>query len=79
MRTTIDVDKALLDDVVRLTGERSMSKAVGRALEEFVYARAVERLRSLAGRIDIEDNWREMEEEEIAEYDRESAQNASDR
>lgn len=67
MRTTLDIDAKLLDQVERLTGEKSRSKAVNRALEEYLLRKAIEGLRSLAGKIDMVDNWRELEELEVAE------------
>lgn len=67
MRTTLEIEETLLDKVEKLTGEKSKSKAVRRALEEYVQWRAIEGLRELAGKIDIADNWRELEELEIAE------------
>ncbi len=36
MRTTLDIDSTLLDAVVETTGERSKTKAVNKALEEYV-------------------------------------------
>ena len=46
MRTTVTVDEALVRDLVELTGARSKSAAVRRALVEQI---RVERLRRLAG------------------------------
>ena len=34
MRTTLDLDPKLLEDVVRATGRKSKAKAVSKALEE---------------------------------------------
>ncbi len=67
MRTTLAIEETLLDKIEKLTGEKSKSKAVRKALEEYVQWRAIEGLRALAGKIDIADNWRELEELEIAE------------
>ena len=36
MRTTLDVDQKLLKDVVEVTGESSKSKAVSKALKEYL-------------------------------------------
>ncbi len=67
MRTTIDLDRKLLDEVVALTKERSKGKAVSKALEDFIRRRKVEELRALSGKIDLIDNWRELEELELEE------------
>jgi hypothetical protein len=67
MRTTLDIDKRLLQHVIEATGEKSASKAVTRALEEFMYRRALERFEAVAGKIEVQDNWRELEEIEMRE------------
>lgn len=67
MRTTLDIDKRLLEDVAKTTGEKSLSKAVSRALADYVRQRKIDELRKLAGKIDLVDNWRELEELEMKE------------
>ena len=60
MRTTLDIDEKLLVEVGKLTNEKSKSKAVNKALDEYVRWRKIEELRSLAGKIDLLDNWYEI-------------------
>ena len=61
-RTRIDIDAKLLEQVLMATGEKTKSKAVHTALEKHVRDWAVEGIRAMAGKIDIEDNWRELED-----------------
>ena len=70
MRTTLDIDSGLLKEVAKTTGEKTLSKAVSRALEEFIRRRKIERLIELPGKIDLVDNWRELEEIELQEMER---------
>ena len=70
MRTTLDVDPDLLDAVVETTGERSKSKAVNRALEEYVRRKRVAELREIAGNIALVNNLRELEALELKEMER---------
>ncbi len=65
MRTTLDIDSKLLEGVVEETGEKNKSKAVSRALEEYIRARKIDQFRAVAGKMDIVDNWRELEELEV--------------
>ena len=65
MRTTLDVDPKLLEDVLKATGQKSKSKAVSKALEDYIRRIKIAELRAMAGKIDIEDNWRELEELEL--------------
>ncbi len=69
MRTTLDIDPDLLDRVVETTGERSKTKAVSKALEEYVRRRKVAELREIAGNIDMVNNLRELEALELREME----------
>ena len=70
MRTTLDVDPDLLDAVVETTGEHSKSKAVNKALEEYVRRKRVAELREIAGNIALVNNLRELEALELKEMER---------
>lgn len=48
-RTNLMLDGHLLDEVLRLSGERTYSRAVGRALDEFVRRVKARRILELAG------------------------------
>ena len=48
-RTNLVLDEKLLDEVVRLSGERTFSAAVTRALEEYVRGVDARRILELAG------------------------------
>ena len=64
MITTLDVDERLLNSVIKITGEKSKSKAVNKALEEYIQKVKIQQLKSLSGKVKIIDtwqNWRKME------------------
>ena len=67
MRTTIDVDEKLLETMLKMTGEKSKSKAVNKAMKDYVRRRSIDDLRAMAGKIDMIDNWQELEELEFEE------------
>ena len=69
MRTTLNIDPDLLDAVVATTGERSKTRAVNKALEEYVRRRKISELREIAGNIDLVNNLRELEELELKEME----------
>lgn len=48
-RTNLVLDEQLLDEVLRLSGERTYSRAVHRALEEFVKRARARRILELRG------------------------------
>lgn len=55
MRTTLDIDPDLLDRVVETTGERSKTRAVSKALQEYVRRASINDLRATAGKIPLDD------------------------
>ena len=69
MRTTLDIDSNLLDQVVETTGERSKTRAVDKALAEYVRRRRIAELREVAGNIDLVNNLRELEALELREME----------
>ncbi len=61
MRTTLDIDKELLEKVVDVTGEGSKSKAVNKALSAYVREVRMKRLLELQGKLDLDlDDWYEF-------------------
>lgn len=65
MRTTLDLDEKLIEEAVRLSGERTKAAAVEAALGEYVRLRRKEALLSMSGRVRLEENWRELREAEF--------------
>ena len=49
-RTNLVLDEVLLEEAVRLSGERTYSRAVERALQEFVRRAKASRIMDLAGK-----------------------------
>lgn len=70
MRTTLDIDEKLMDVVVALTREKNKRRAVSKALEEYVRQKRIQELRAMAGKIELVDNLKELEELEIREMGR---------
>ena len=65
MRTTLNVDERLLEEVVCETGEKDKGRAVNAAMTEFIRRRKVDRLLASRGAfpdlIDRTDQWEEEE------------------
>lgn len=61
MRTTLDIDKELISQVMEITGESSKSRAVGKALEGWMRQKRIEDLLELRGKLDLDlDDWYEF-------------------
>ena len=62
MRTTLDIDTKLLKHVLELTGEKNRSKAVSKALKQYLRSKSIAVLRAMAGKVEIDDVGEEQEE-----------------
>ena len=60
MRTTLDLDPELLEEVVRATGQRSKTKAVSKALEQYIRRTKINELRAMAGKFQLDDTREEQ-------------------
>lgn len=57
MRTNIDIDDALIDEVMKVANVKTKKEAVHLALQEFQKAKKKKDLFDLAGKIQFEDNF----------------------
>ena len=55
MRTTLDIDRELLDSVLAATGEKTKSKAVNIVLKEYIRRKLVQELIDSWGTIVVDD------------------------
>ena len=55
MRTTLDIDGKLLDSEVAATGEKTKSKAVNTALQEYIRRKHVQELIDSWGKMIVDD------------------------
>ena len=69
MRTTLNIDNRLLENVVEATGEKTKSKAVNAALKDYIRRKHVQELIDSWGKIIVDDF---SEEAELAEKEREA-------
>lgn len=67
MRATLNIPDNLMSEVQKLSGEKSKTKAIVVAMEEFVRDRKIKKLLSLRGKIQIDDVTNELEELELQE------------
>ena len=68
MRTTINVNDELINDLMKRTKSRTKTQAIVTAIREYLKRTAIEDLISLSGKIDIDPDWRKDEEAELDEY-----------
>jgi hypothetical protein len=69
MRTTLNLDESLVKELMAMTKASTKVQAIHLAMSEFVRRRKLEGLKALSGKIQIADNWQEMEELELRELE----------
>jgi len=67
MRTTITVEDGLMEKLMKYTKSKTRTEAVNRALADWVQHLKIEKLRSLRGKLYMEDNWEKIRSMEIQE------------
>jgi hypothetical protein len=69
MRATLNIPDNLLKEVQKISGEKSKTKAIITAMEEFIRQKKIKELIALRGKIQIEDVSEELEKLEIQEME----------
>jgi Arc/MetJ family transcription regulator len=67
MRTTITVEDGVIEKLMKYTKSKTRTEAVNRALTDWVRHLKIEKLRSLRGKLYMEDNWEKLRSMEIQE------------
>ncbi len=65
MRATLNIPDNLISEVQKISGEKSKTKAIITALEEFIRHRKIKQLIALRGKIKIDYDWQKEEELEL--------------
>ena len=65
MRATLNIPDNLVSEVQKLSGEKTKTKAITVAMEEYIRQKKIKELIALRGKIKIDYDWEEQEELEI--------------
>ncbi len=65
MRATLNIPDDLLSEVQKVTGEKSRTKAIIIAVQDFIKQKKIKELIALRGKIKIDYDWQKEEELEI--------------
>ena len=61
MRVTFSIDPKNMKEIMKITGEKSRSKAVNKAVEEYLRRYYLKKLLDLQGKLDLDlDDWYEF-------------------
>lgn len=69
MRTTLNIDDHIFNDLLRITKAKTKTAAVTTALTEYLRIKRKEKVIALRGNLDILDNWQESRLLDFTEYD----------
>jgi hypothetical protein len=70
LRATLSIPGKLIEDLVKETGAKNKTQAIIQAAEEYLRKKRVEKLLALQGKLDLEDNWQEIEALEMGEIEK---------
>ena len=65
MRTTLNLNEALIKELMTATNAKTKTEAIHQALSEFVRRQKRQRLKALSGKIHFDLDWRQLEQEEM--------------
>ena len=68
MRTTINIQDDLMQELLARSKAKNKSKAIEAAIKQYVEKKAVGDLIALSGKIDIDPDWERSEEMEFDEF-----------
>ena len=69
MRTTLNIDDCLFDDLLNVTKAKTKTEAVRMALTEYLRMKRKEKVLAMRGKLDISDDWQELRQREITVFD----------
>jgi hypothetical protein len=70
VRATLNIPDRLIDDLIKETQAKTKTQAITWAIEDYLQKKRLEKLIAMRGKLDLEDNWREMEALELEELGR---------
>ena len=65
MRATLNIPDDLILEAQRATGEKSKTKAITAAVQEYIRQKKIQDLLALRGKIKIDYDWKKEEEREL--------------
>jgi Arc/MetJ family transcription regulator len=65
MRATLNIPDTLINDLLKVTGEKTKTRAICLAIKDFIRRKRREKLLSLSGKIHFDLDWKDMEEIEL--------------
>ncbi len=68
MRATINIEKGVMENLMKYTKSKTRAEAVNRALTDWVQHLKLMKLRALRGKLHLENNWKMLRSLEKREF-----------
>lgn len=65
MRTTLNLDEELIEELMKVTEAKTKVEAVNLAISEFIRRKKLAGLLALEGKVQLDLDWRDLEEREL--------------
>jgi hypothetical protein len=65
MRTTLDLNEKLIEQLMKVTAAKSKTDAIHQAVADLIRRRKLERLKSLSGKVRLDLDWKKLEDVEV--------------
>ena len=67
MRTTVNIDDDIFEELMQITSSTSRAKAIQTAIYEYIEIKRKKQLLALRGNLDITNNWQQLRQQEMPE------------
>jgi Arc/MetJ family transcription regulator len=67
MRTTLNIDDFLFQDLMNITRAKTKTEAVRTALTEYLRMKRKEKVLNMRGKLNINDDWQKLRQQEMTE------------
>ena len=67
MRTTVNIDDDIFEELMKITTSTSRAKAIQTAIYEYIEIKRKKQLLALRGKLDIANNWQQLRQQEMQE------------
>ena len=65
MRTTVNIDDDIFEELMQITSCTSRAKAIQAAIYEYIEIKRKKQLLALRGKLDIANNWQQLRQQEM--------------
>lgn len=65
MRTTLDLDEKLIEQLMKATSAKTKTDAIHQAAAELIRRKKLEKLKALSGKVHLDLDWKKLEHAEL--------------